>query len=240
MRLCFSGLEKSIEVLRGTVTTVEVHNHTLFERMCRSLLAADCTLAVEPFVLCNDEGETITSNRELMVVESPFSLPWNDRALGGKLATRMIELLHENPELSDETLQLARRISTSIAELALQLQSDYCFECDWDVTRYLKAFGFGVESDPDESIFENCIRFISLAHDTYLEKTLVFFNLKLFLSESEVNQLAEHVFMTDLPLLLMENTPDKVMHRYEAKYVIDQHFLEKRICCQTKRPSLSQ
>lgn len=226
MKLYFSGLENSIVVERGSVTTFEIHNAVLFERICRSLMLNDGENPIEPYTVCDDDEEILASRNAMLFIASPLDLPWGNREMGGALLQRMLDAQIEDPDTASAVDTLFQQLASRYLTLALRLQSDYCFSYDWDVQRFLKAFGFGIDSDRSDSTLDNCMRFLSLAYDVSFSKPLVFCGLKQFLSCNEQNQVFTRVFLLNLPVLLVESVEDVLTHPHERKYVVDQHFLE--------------
>lgn len=113
-----------------------------------------------------------------------------------------------------------------MAQVALGLDSDYAFGVDWELKRYLRTYGFGVDLVEDEPLIDKLIKFLKLAKDASLKRTLLFVNLKLFLTENELELFFEQAFFSRLSILLIENAHDDTCHLHERKYTIDQDFLE--------------
>ena len=70
------------------------------------------------------------------------------------------------------------------------------------------------------------IKFLALVKDASLNKVILFVNLKLFLTENELELFYEQAFFSKLRILLVENAYDALRYERERKYVIDQDFLE--------------
>ena len=108
----------------------------------------------------------------------------------------------------------------------MRLQSDYAFEVQWEMRKYLKAFDFGVEVDPFDALLDNLIKFLKFASDAAFEKQLVFVNLKNFLEPDEVQEFYRQAVFLELNVLLLENVPDDAVFEYERKMCIDKDFLQ--------------
>ena len=226
MNLSFTGLENQIVINSGKTSTLEIHNRKLFERICRSLMSLDGEQAIEPFSVTADGGKIVSAKNALLVVPTPLELPWGDKGLLGALFQKMAELVHETPETGDSLYEHHHAASRLLEEVALKMESDYAFAVEWDIQKFLKAFGFGVDRDPEDSIFDNCIKLLSLAEDMGFKKTLVFINLKLFLTDSELETLLERIFISNLQVLLVEAVPDFSPREHESKLVVDLDLLE--------------
>ncbi|BAK45583.1 type II-A CRISPR-associated protein Csn2 [Eggerthella sp. YY7918] len=226
MKLVFSGLEKPQYLEPGRVSVLEVENQRLFTRICQSIVSGEGAQAVEPYTLWNNQGKEVKPKTALLPIVNPFELPWTERELLGGLYQRYETMLLEDYEMRDKLSQLTREISSSISLLGFQLASNCEFEIEWDMRRYLKAFGFGVDFDSRDSLLDNVIKFIHLAMDVSLQRALVFVNLKTFLTKNELETLYEQVIFSQIPLLLLENRKDCYCSDYEIKRCVDQYFLE--------------
>ena len=108
----------------------------------------------------------------------------------------------------------------------LGFNADLGFGLEWDLKRYLKFLGFGAAPQEDKSFLDNLLNFLSFALDAGCRKTIVFVNLKTFLTENELQTLYDHVFFLKLSLLLLENKKDTMSYGHEHKLTVDLQFLE--------------
>lgn len=225
MKLVFSGLENSVELLAGETAVLQVENPALFARIVGSLKTGLGRQALEPYSLWNGEDEISPSNA-LMVVPDVLSLPWDDRSFMTAVTKRI-----EREFLEDEDLRLKIEVAERIIEdhlgsLNLGFNADLGFGLEWDLKRYLKFLGFGVAVQEDKSLLDNLLNFLSFALDAGCRKTIVFANLKTFLTENELQAFYEHVFFLKLSVLLLENKPDTKLYEHEHKLTVDLQFLE--------------
>lgn len=226
MNVCFSGLQAPIIVDETAVSVLEVHNRALFTRLVGSLMSGAGVDAVEPYTLWDANGGELKASGQFLIVGCPLDLPWDDKALVGGLATHVEKLMYEDESVRHDIEEAFFLLRSRLRQMALSLESEYSFGVDWELKRYLRTYGFGVELVDDEPLFDKLIKFLALAKDALLNKTILFVNLKLFLTNSEVEQFYEQAFFTKLSILLIENVHDCLQHEREHKYVIDQDFLE--------------
>lgn len=226
MRLVFSGADSPIEVNRGRVRTVEMENPHLFTRVCRSFIAGGDVDAFEPFSLWDGDGSELAPVKALLVVTDPLRLPWDSADLAGKLPAVMESLLFEDEDARSVFESYGRQLAAFAFRLTHQVECDYRFNVEWDVRRYLKAFGFAANRGEGLPYIEMLNTFLDFASDMQLKKVLVFVNLKTFLSENEFEQFLDRVFFHEFTVLLLESKACAIDYEYEDKTVIDQHFLE--------------
>lgn len=225
MRIAFSGLEYPIDVEPGYPTVLQIENQALFARMCSSLRDGEGRYAYEPYTLWEGEDELKPSS-SLMFIDTPFDLPWSDKSLMGEVSKRFEKLFLDDEELRGEIDSAAESIASKFLTLGMAMNADYGFDIEWDLRKFVKAFGFGIDRTAQNSVFDSLIDFMSLALDAGCKKTLVFVNLKTFLTKKEVSELYRHVFFSKMSVLLLENKHDETEYEYESKRTIDLQFLE--------------
>lgn len=226
MRICFTGLQKALCVGDASATVIELHNRVLFSRICSSLVSQAGVDAIEPYTLWDDNGVEIKPANRFLVVTSPLDLPWDDKSLASGLAMHIESLLFEDENARQAAEEAFFLLRSHLNSLALALDSEYVFEADWEVKRYLRTYGFGVELIDDEPLLDKLIKFMMLAKDALLGRPILFVNLKLFLSETELAQFYEQAFFAGLSILMLENVHDETNYCYETKLVVDQDFIE--------------
>lgn len=225
MRLVFSGLEDSIDLDFGRVSTLQVENEALFARVARSLACGDPLSAPEPYSLW-EGGVEMNPSSSLLFVSDPLSLPWDDRSLMGEVLKRIEREFLEDEDFRREIEGLDAELSSKLLRMGFGMNSDYGFGLEWSLSRYLKSRNFGVGVRGDEPFLENLLKFLSLALDAGCEKIIVFVNLKTFLTKNDLKELFEFAFRSNLRILLLENKQDDSIHEHESKISIDLHFLE--------------
>ena len=225
MKLVLSGLENSIEILPGIATTMQVENEALFARVVQSLISLEGRMAQEPFTLWEGDAEAKPASA-LLIVPNVFDLPWDDRTLMGEILKRIEREFLEDEDLRRAIEAMDSSLSEKLLGLGFGMNSDYGFGLEWDLKRYLKFLGFGAAPQEDKTLLDNLLNFLSFALDAGCRKTIVFVNLKTFLTEKELQTLYDHVFFLKLSLLLLENKKDSMTYRHEQKLTVDLQFLE--------------
>ncbi|WP_303251583.1 type II-A CRISPR-associated protein Csn2 [uncultured Senegalimassilia sp.] len=225
MKLVLSGLETPIEIAPGYATTLQVENQTLFTRIARSLECADGRFALEPFTIWEKEKELRPAS-SLLLVSDVLHLPWDDRALMGEVVKRLECEFLEDEDMRRAVEAMDSSLSTKLLELGFAMNSDYGFGLEWDLKRYLKFRGFGIDSTDAAPLLDNVINFLSLALDAGCRKVIAFVNLKTFLTINDLKALFDFIFYSNLNVLLLESKRDEMVYDYERKITVDLHFLE--------------
>ena len=225
MKVCFSGFGSPIAVDNAAVSVLEVQNRALFTRVCWSLASGLGLDAIEPYSLWDDDAE-LKAAAQFLVVASPLALPWDDKAFSGGLSAGFERMVLEDEAVRREIEEAFAILQSRLSRVALGFDSDYAFGIDWELKRYLRTYGFGVDIADDEPLIDKLIKFLMMARDASLKKTLLFVNLKLFLTENEFDLFLEQALFSRLSVLLVENVCDAPLRPQERKYTIDQDLLE--------------
>lgn len=225
MKLVFSCIDNQIELNPGETAVLEVQNEALFSRLCLSILSGEGLLAVEPYSIWDGDSQVKPSSA-LLAISDPLNLPWDNRYLLTPIFSKI-----EAEFLADEDLRL--EVSTAentlrekLFSLCMNFETDFNFYKDWELKRYLKYLDFGIIYEQGDTYLDNLINFMSLVRDSKCDRVIVFFNLKTFLTESDLQELYEQVFFLKNKVLLLENKPDCHSYSHERKYTIDLDFIE--------------
>lgn len=225
MKLVFAGLDEPLELPAGECVTLEVENQTLFTRLVLSLRSLEGRFAAEPYSLWEDDEE-LKPSETLLVIDSPLSLPWDERVLMGRIIKQMEREFLEDEDLRQVVEGLQVAMDTKLMSIGLGMNADFAFANNWEFKKYLKFAGFGVDYQETRPFLDNLLNFLSLTLDAGDHRVLVFVNLKTFLSKNDFEVILEHVFYQKTRVLLIENKRDEYNYDHEHKRAIDLHFLE--------------
>lgn len=240
MRVSFAGFDNPIELSRSKIAVLQIENKALFARVVQSLLQSKGMDALEPYTVWDELGNVIPPGKAFLPVCNPFCLPWDHKSLAGGLYAKLESVLRIDEEASAKLQLLGSRLRSEICCMGFDLNGDYGFAVEWELRRFLKAFGFGIEPQEGASLLDNLIRFFDYVADMAIVETLLFVNLKTFLTEKELSSVYERLFFHGIRALLLENHESKHYNELERKTVVDQHFVEYEIIGWSESPSSTQ
>lgn len=240
MRISFEGFENPVDIAQRGITALHIESKAVFARVCNSLITLKGANAVERYSIWDDDGCEINPANAFMVIVNPFDLPWKHKNMMGALYSKLEGELLIDEELRQELQCLGSSMESTVHKLGLQLNANYGFGVEWNLSSYLKAFSYEVELFDTASLFDNLISFIDLGADMAIDKVFVFINLKTFLTKNELIGLNERLFFLNLRALLIENHQSKCYKDCEKKYTIDRDFVEYVFDRRSESPSSSQ
>lgn len=225
MKLQLLRFGPGIDMGGGKVSVLEIESRHLFTRVIRALLSEEGEDADEPYQLWDDGGKAVAPRKALVVLNALPSIPYDNKALLGKLYGRVARLIEDDIETESKLHELGTGIADLIEGAATALWGNYSFDQPWNLEQHLKAFGFKPVCGDGETLLDNCIRFLGLCVDGGQELPVVMVNAKTFFDEDELEELYSQAVFLGVPLLLLESQHSEKRHDQERKMVIDQYFL---------------
>lgn len=226
MKLVFSGLENSLHINAGQISVLQIASKPLFARICQSLFAEDDIDNLEPFSLWDNDGKELNIKQNTMPVLNPFDLPWHDKGLKEALYKNMTERLDENDALKNEVEAAHRQFIQLLSQLSLSYNANYTFNLDWTLSQSLKAFGFCIDRQDVETLFDNLIRFIEFISDICYKKPLFFVNLDKFLTNELLLEFKNLVFFYNIPVVILSQGKEDLSAISDENLYIDLDLLE--------------
>lgn len=226
MKLLLDGIDTQIVIESGRVSTLEIENATFFARICQSLLIKDTDSTSETLALWSDSDEKLKLKTSFLVIVNPFDLPFKEKLIAAELYKLLESLVLSDGQAQQSIDAHAQALVSELRQLTYHLQSNYEFELQWDLRRYLKAYAFGVDYDESDRLIDNLIKFLSVLSDISFSKILAFVNLKTFLDDNDIQMFYDKVFLYDIPVLLLERARAEYVQQNEQITTIDKDFLE--------------
>lgn len=240
MRIAFSGLDKPVDVADRGITILQIESESLFARVCDSLISLKGDKAIESYTVWNEDGEEMSPSGAFIVVANPFDLPWKHKGFMGGLYSKLEKELLIDEGLRQELHELGAELESSAYKLGFQLNANYRFGVEWNLSSYLKAFSFEVDILEDASLLDKLISFIDLGADMSIDKVIIFINLKTFLTENELTELQDRLFFHGIRALLVERYSSSWDEECVRKYLVDRDFVEYVFKGRSDCPSSSQ
>ncbi len=225
MKISFAGLENQITLADKGITVLQIKNEALYARICASLITMQGEKALEPYSLWENDRE-VSPSKSFIVVSNPLELPWKHKCLMGALYSTLEKELLIDRDLQQEMNELGSLLESTTHKLGFQMNANYRFGLEWNLSSYLKAFSFEVEVFEDASLLEKLIGFIDFCADMSADRVIVFVNLRTFLTETELIEFQNRLFFHGISVLLLENASSLCRESYVRKYLIDQDFVE--------------
>lgn len=224
-KLIIEGLEKPILIPKGQTTSLSVSNKTLFSRIVSSLLEGSGD-SLEKFAFYKD-GEEAKFSKEALNIVDPFNLPFKNVTLLKNLFQKIDNVVRFNDELLIKVNELQLLLNQELGGTNSYFHCDYDFGVEFDVKKYLKAFGYASDIDGTSSLLDSLISFLNFIADVAPDKVLLIVNLASFLEKKDYICFIDKVFSLKLTAFIVNSGDDVLKTDNFKNYVIDQHFILK-------------
>lgn len=226
MNLQLMRLDADMAFSGDHVCVLEIEQRSLYARICQSLLSEMGPDACEPYRLWDEAGKELSPKKRMLIVNSLPQLPYDNRTFLTKLYARVERVAEQSYATSDELKSKSQSLLGLIEGLSAGLSGEYGFTIDWNLGVLLKAFGFGPMCSEDESLIDNCMRFLAMYQDIGLTDTpIVLMGAKSFFDPNEVDQLYDAAVFHGVQLLLLESRHDPTFYKQESKTYIDEDLV---------------
>lgn len=219
MKIVFSGIPISVELSDKKVSVLEINNSHLFAEICNSLLAKDEELRKIPFSLWNEDKE-IKPEQNILYVDSPLSLPWDDKKLNNKFLEYVSKEINLDEQRRSRIIDAVSVINKEIFQVSSGFNASYELQTEWDMAKYLKMSHFSSEK-AGRSFFDNQIEFLNFISDVSFGGAVIFVNLKKFFTQEQYVEWSNQVIFLGIQTLLIETETSIQDNSKENKQSVD-------------------
>ena len=127
MKIVFSDVPVSVKLSDKKVSVLEVVNNHLFAQICSSLLEKDEESREMSFSLWNEDKE-IKSEQNILYVDSPLSLPWDDKKLNNKFLEYVSKEINLDEQRRSRIIDAVSVINKEIFQVSSGFNASYEFK----------------------------------------------------------------------------------------------------------------
>lgn len=227
MKLVFQKFEQDLDLCRDALNVLRIESPSLFARCALSLRQGFPAHSPEPAFFFNDEGKELKSSAVLFFAGDLLFLDLNDKRIVAQAAKTVVHRIVEEGASANLLEQLNLRIEDVLEEQFFQMSADYRLADEWDLSKYLKALGFGVDDSEDATLYDRLRHFARIAADLFSDKVIALVNLPVYLSREEYNDFCKYVASLELCVLSYELGDRPGETDLENVLFIDADYLER-------------
>jgi len=222
MKIKIDYIDNLIDILDDFISVIEVENKKYFYRMVKNLREIEkCGFAADMDIF-DETGKEITSSGKLKVYVDYFELELESK----KVINDLNRYIFNN--IGQEDSQLLRKHYKKMVDLCKKIFNHVDvplkIEEDSSVDSLLKLLKIGIQVQDD--LLDNLFLVIDLENMLKLDNTLVFVNLKQYLSIQELNELYKYSIYKQVKILLIDSQCYGTTLDYEKKLIIDENLEE--------------
>lgn len=209
MKFRFSFVDNQIEVSNEYIRCIEVENNNYFWRIVNNLNN-----------YCNQ-----SENIDELIVKENFDIDllvdyFNISSNSKKYITNILKHIENN--LDDDYYEKIRKNYNKIIDIfsgiIYDLDLPLNINNDFSINKLLKLMNISIKDTND--LLQNILTYIEISM-LIQQKTIIFINLKNYLSKAELTELYKYCIYNKVKVLLIDNSLHGPTLDYEKKLIID-------------------
>lgn len=209
MKFRFSFVDNQIEVSNEYIRCIEVENNNYFWRIVNNLNN-----------YCNQ-----SENIDELIVKENFDIDllvdyFNISSNSKKYITNILKHIENN--LDDDYYEKIRKNYNKIIDIfsgiIYDLDLPLNINNDFSINKLLKLMNISIKDTND--LLQNILTYIEISM-LIQQKTIIFINLKSYLSKAELTELYKYCIYNKVKVLLIDNSLHGPTLDYEKKLIID-------------------
>lgn len=218
------NFENNIEFSRDFISVLEVENKKLFSLIVLSLLGLLPEEVREPFLL-TQEGKDVKISSHMFFISDIFTFNLNDKKIQSLVIEKLLNISTSDESIERGLAKLNNMMFSEISILLQELNAEYTLSPEWNLSKYLKAFDFCVDTGNTMDLLDKVLNFFQVATDVFDNKIICFVNLKSYFTEQEIQEIYKFIIYNKLNVFLLESTKNNKL-KFEHKLLIDNEFEE--------------
>lgn len=224
MKLVFGNYNNHLEIKNGVINLIYSESPIVFANMVYTIAQAFPEKVSEPIFL-TEKGEKCSSD-SVFYVGDICMIDFTDKRIVSRALKKFESLIIQDEERKGLLEKENEDIQEIMQDVFYQFHGNYAFLSDWDLVKYMKASGFGIDQSSDASLFDKLIHFMNISIDLFSDMVLCFVNVKRYLSKKQYAEFYELVLAGSLRVLLLEQDSPGDTVEFENYLYIDSDFIE--------------
>lgn len=201
MRLVHSEYNLDLELKENRVNVVSVENQAILAEIIQEL-CRQCNGGEGQFVF-SDRDKILPMNKHIKLITDVFSLDCNEKKILTRLYQELEQLAIE--DMAYEGIRLNSEILFYVENLCEKTSYHLKYQPEFSPSQILKLMDLEFETEA-VSMLEKIIEYLGISNQLFKSTVTIFVNLKLFLTEKEMENLYEYAFYNKISLVLLEGT----------------------------------
>ncbi len=202
MRLAHKELEKQFVFEDGKAVEWIIESPASFSKYISELY--ECIQGNDGKFILSDEDKVLDLKKYAELITDPFQIDFNDRQIQKKLYTQLQDLA-VGGEFYLHTQELKSLIKKYFFDLEYASGYDLEMADEIDLSAVFKAVGIQLDCENAETLVERIEAYIKIMAELMKKKLIILVNSRCYLTNEQIDQLAESCMYNEIALLLIEN-----------------------------------
>ena len=221
MIMRISNFENDIMISDEYVRVLEIENKELFANIVQSINCLCYNERGKEYIVLIDQNKEVDFYKDVALIMDILNIDFNERKIINKLYTKInLAMELETKHQIDQYINLSLNL---INDLTMEFPFEFTYKSDMGAEDLLKVFNFKLFTE-QQTFMEKIFYYIDLISLLDPYKVVIFCNMKVFFSHSQMEEIYKYITYNKVRVLLLEGIVEEKSLAFEKKNIIDRDF----------------
>ena len=220
------SLENDIIFKEEYINVLQIQDKKLFTNVINSL--NDNINNIEDTkerIIILDNDIEIKIEKEVLMIIDVFNIDFNQKKIQSALYNKIEKIYKQEFERMSEFQTIFQKLQLNVLDVFNEFPFEFNYKESIGIQEYLKLLGLKISNNKGK-ITDTIFSLIDVIEYLSVAKLLVFVNLKLYLSDDELNEIYKYAMYKKVNILLIETGEEKEPLENEKILYIDSDYDE--------------
>lgn len=220
------SLENDIIFSEECINVLQIQDKKLFANVINSLNdnINGIQNTKERIIILDNDTEIKMEKEALMVIDL-FNIDFNQKKIQSALYNKIEKIYKQEFERMSEFQTLFQKLQLNVLDVFNEFPFEFNYKDSIGIQEYLKLLGLKISNNKGE-IIDKIFSLIDAVEYLSVAKLLIFVNLKLYLSDDELNEIYKYAMYKKVNILLIETGEEKEPIKNEKILFVDSDYDE--------------
>lgn len=198
------SLENDITFTEEYINVLQIQDKKLFTNVINSL--NDNINNIEDTkerIIILDNDIEIKIEKEVLMIIDVFNIDFNQKKIQSALYNKIEKIYKQEFERMSELQTIFQKLQLNVLDVFNEFPFEFNYKESIGIQEYLKLLGLKISNNKGK-IIDTVFSLIDVVEYLLVAKLLVFVNLKLYLSDDELNEIYKYAMYKKVNILLIE------------------------------------
>ena len=220
------SLENDIIFSEECINVLQIQDKKLFANVINSL--NDNIYGIQNTkarIIILDNDTEIKMEKEALMDIDLFNIDFNQKKIQSALYNKIEKIYKQEFERMSEFQTLFQKLQLNVLDVFIKFPFEFNYKDSIGIQEYLKLLGLKISNNKGE-IIDKIFSLIDAVEYLSVAKLLIFVNLKLYLSDDELNEIYKYAMYKKVNILLIETGEEKEPIKNEKILFVDSDYDE--------------
>ena len=224
MNIIVEGIETEIDFDNQFVNILEIENKQFFKTLVNEIYnIVELNYESNKIILTEDES-IINLSKNVMLLFDIFNVDFNNKKILSKIFSKVANNIKLEKSIDNKYDEITLEVLKYMREQLNELSFEYTIKENIEIEDILKIINFKIDLEYYNKVDEKIMFLIDLISEFNLVKILILVNVKTYFTDEELVEIYKYCNYKEVNLLLIENTVNETLLKYEKKLYIDNDF----------------